>query len=175
VAAGAPALSGCTVVDPFAGSANTLYWLARHLQAGRAEGFELDPGVFEATSRNLALLDLDVTLVHSGYEAGLEALRIRDDTLLIVFVAPPWGGALSTTRGLDLRRTQPPVPEIVDLVARTFSRQPVLLATQIYETVVPASLHELTSRFAWSALKRYDINAPGHNHGLVLGTLGWTP
>ena len=66
------------------------------------------------------------------------------------------------------------MPEIVDLVARTFSRQPVLLATQVYGTVAPASLDEVTSRVAWSALKRYDINAPGHNHGLVLGTLGWT-
>src|SRR5262245_2649699 len=39
------------VVDPFAGSANTLFWIRRHLPSCRAVGFELDAGVFEATER----------------------------------------------------------------------------------------------------------------------------
>jgi hypothetical protein len=40
------------VVDPFAGSANTLYWIARHLPGARPLGFETDPGVYALTSRN---------------------------------------------------------------------------------------------------------------------------
>jgi hypothetical protein len=175
VAAAAPVASDSVVVDPFAGSANTLYWIARHVGARRAVGFELDAGVFELTSRNLAIVDLDLTLSHIGCEAGLKALPVRSDELLIVFVAPPWGGALSETSGLDLRRTQPPVPEIVDLIARVFPAHPVLLATQVYETVLPESLTAVTSRCEWSALERYDLNEPGRNHGLLLGTLGWTP
>ena len=100
----------------------------------------------------------------------------QSEELLIVFVAPPWGDALSEASGLDLRRTHPPVPEIIDLVARRFPRRKVLLATQVYEkAVVPASVVDVTSRCAWSALELYDINAPGHNHGLLLSTLGWTP
>ena len=168
-------LAGSVVVDPFAGSANTLYWLARHVGAGRAVGFELDDGVFEATRRNLARVSLDVTFSHIGHDAGLKALHVSEQELLIVFVAPPWGDALSEASGLDLRRTHPPVPEIIDLVARRFPRRKVLLATQVYETVVPASVVDVTSRCAWSALELYDINAPGHNHGLLLSTLGWTP
>jgi 16S rRNA G966 N2-methylase RsmD len=174
VAAAAPA-SDPVVLDPFAGSANTLYWIARHLGARRAIGFELDDGVFDLTSRNLAIVNLDLTLSHVGHEAGLEAVRVRRDQLLIVFVAPPWGDALSQTSGLDLRRTQPPTPEIIDLIARTFPAHKVLLATQVYETVLPDSLTAVTSRCEWSTLEAYDLNAPGQNHGLMLGTLGWTP
>jgi hypothetical protein len=173
VAAGAPA-SDPVVVDPFAGSANTLHWIARHLAARKAVGFELDAGVFDATSSNLAILDLDLTLCHVGYEAGLKALRVARDQLLIAFLAPPWGDALSEAAGLDLRRTRPPVPEIVELIAGTFPAHKVLLATQVHETVLPDSMTALTSRCEWSTLETYDLDAPGRNHGLLLGTLGWT-
>lgn len=173
MAATAPAVTGSVVVDPFAGSANTLYWIARHVGARRAVGFELDAGVFGVTSSNLAIVDLDLTLSQVSYEAGPRALRFSRDQLLIVFVAPPWGDALSEGSGLDLRRTQPPTPEIIDLIARTFPAHKVVLAIQVYETVVPESVTAVTARCTWSARKTYDLNAPGHNHGLVLGTLGW--
>jgi hypothetical protein len=88
-------------------------------------------------------------------------LRISADELLIVFVAPPWGDALDPVSGLDLRRTQPSVPAIVDLVARRFSSQKVLLATQVHEKVVAASLTDAVARCQWSQLKIYDINDPG--------------
>jgi hypothetical protein len=174
LAATVPAVSGSVVVDPFAGSANTLYWIARHVGGRQAIGFESDLGVFELTARNLAIVDFDLTLSHVGYEAGLKALRVSQDHLLIAFVAPPWGDALSETSGLDLRQTQPPAPEIVDLIAETFPAHKVLLAVQVHETVVPSSLSAVTSRCAWSALNGYELNAPGQNHGLLLGTLGWT-
>ena len=91
-----------------------------------------------------------------------------------MFVAPPWGDALRKVAGLDLRRTEPPVASILDLIATTFTRHKVLLAVQVYETVVPDSLTDLTSRCDWSHLRTYDIDPPGENHGLLLGTLGWT-
>jgi hypothetical protein len=46
----------------------------------------------------------------------------------------------------------------------------LLFATQVHETVDPDSLAEVTARFQRSALKVYDINTPGRNHGLLLGT-----
>jgi 16S rRNA G966 N2-methylase RsmD len=175
VAAAAPAGAGCIVVDPFAGSANTLYWIARHVAAQAAIGFELDAGVFDATSRNLAIVDLDVELSQIGHEAGLRALRTSEEQLLIVFVAPPWGDALSATWGLDLRETTPPTPAIVELIASTFPARKVLLATQVHETLVQGSVTAVTARCQWSAVKTYDLNAPGQNHGLLLSTLGWAP
>ena len=124
VAATAPRYSSSVVVDPFAGSGNTLYWIKRHVSARERSGFELDDAVFELSRRNLAIVGLDIALSR-GHEAGLTALSIPEDQLLIVFVAPPWGDALSRS-GLDLRRTEPPVAGIVDLIKSTFPRHRVL-------------------------------------------------
>jgi len=44
----------------------------------------------------------------------------------------------------------------------------------VYETVVPDSLTYQTSQCAWSTLRSYDIDARGKNHGLLLGSVGWT-
>jgi hypothetical protein len=169
------AASDSVVVDPSAGSANTLWWITRYVSAKRAIGFELDDAVFEASRRNLSILGFDVALLHEGHEAGLEGLSVSEDQLLIVFVAPPWGDALSELTGLDLRQTRPPVSTVVDLVKRTFGSNRVLLATQVHERLVADSLADATSRCDWSALRKYDIDAPGRNHGLLLGTLGWRP
>jgi hypothetical protein len=104
----------------------------------------------------------------------LSALAIPQDELVIVFVAPPWGRALDELSGLDLRRTTPPIVEVIDHATALFKGRRLLFATQVYETVNPDSLEEVTRRFQWSALKVYDIDAPGRNHGLLLGTRGWS-
>jgi hypothetical protein len=145
-AAAGSAGTGSVVVDPFAGSANTLYWIGRHVPAGRVVGFELDDAVFAATRKNLALLDLDIDLLHRDHEAGLASLRVPEQQVLIAFVAPPWGDALSALTGLDLRRTTPPVGTIVDLIARTFAGHRVLLAAQVHETVVASSVTEAAAQ-----------------------------
>jgi hypothetical protein len=150
IAADVAAVAGdaaAVVVDPFKGSANTLAAIALRLRTRQAVGFELDDGVFEQTRRNLALVDTPVTVYRTDHETGLAALEPAADELVVVFLAPPWGDALDPAAGLDLR----------------------------YERVVPASLSEVRSRFAWSALHAYDIDPPGRNHGVLLGTLGWTP
>jgi hypothetical protein len=175
LAARAGAVAGTVVVDPFAGSANTLWWIARRVATRRAYGFEQDPGVYALTRTNLALLGAELSLARSDHEAGLASLRLAHDELLIVFVAPPWGDALHPSSGLDLRATTPPVSAIVELVARTFPAHRVLVATQVHERVVRDSLEELVARFDWSARTTYELDAAGRNHGLLLGTLGWRP
>ncbi len=175
LAGAAPTASGSVAVDPFAGSGNTLYWIKRHLSTSRCLAFELDDAVFETTRRNLSIVNLEITLLHQEHEAGLAALSIPNDQLLVVFVAPPWGDALTETSCLDLRRTQPPVSDIINLIATTFPTHKTLVATQIHETTNPGSLNDATSQFDWSTLKTYDINAPGKNSGLLLGTHGWAP
>jgi putative methyltransferase len=160
------------VVDPFAGSANTLHSIARHAGARSAIGFELDHAVFEATRRNLDILGLDIELAEVDYEVGLRGLRLTEDESLIVFVAPPWGDALDEAAGLDLRLTQPPVPVIVDLLAAIFPRQHTLLAVQIYERTLLESIDEVSFRCSSSSVHMYDMNTRGQNHGLLLGRLG---
>ena len=45
---------------------------------------------------------------------------------------------------------------------------------QVHQTLGPGSLTAVTTRCEWSAVRIYDRNAPGQNHGLLLGTLGWS-
>jgi hypothetical protein len=167
--------AGAVVVDPFAGSANTLYWLARLVDARRAIGFELDDKIFETTRRNLAILGLGVTLSHEPYETALPRARVSDNELLIVYVAPPWGDALDVSHGLDLRRTTPPVADVIERVRAAFPGRPAIVAAQLYEKVEPESLDDVVSRCEWTSRTTYDIDAPGRNHGVLVGTIGWRP
>jgi hypothetical protein len=162
-------------VDLFAGSANTLYWITRQARARRGAGFELDPAVFRLSAENLACLGLDIELRPQDYAEGLAALGQPGEDLLIVFVAPPWGDALREGAGLDLGRTQPPVAEAVGAVTRVLGHRLLLFAVQLHERTEPASLAVLTARFDWSVTHIYGLNEPGHNHGVLLGTHGWSP
>jgi hypothetical protein len=171
----APPSEGTRVVDLFAGSGNTLYWILRHQPGARGLGFELDAAVFGLTRRNLAILGLPIDVMNADYRSGLADAAIPADHLMVVFVAPPWGDALGETTGLDLRRTTPPIAEIVDELVTRFGGNRILCAVQIHETVEPASFAELTPRFDWSARRIYRLNAPGENHGVLLGTRGWAP
>ncbi len=173
VAKAAPAVSGSIVIDPFAGSANTLYWITRHADADRSVGFEQDHLVFALARKNLSIMGLGIDVINQRYEAGIETLKVPDDHLVILFVSPPWGDALDAASGLDLRRTTPPVAEVVDRASAVFDRHKLLFAIQAYERVNPESVAKLTVRFQWSALHVYDINAQALNPGLLLGTAGW--
>ncbi|WP_445183644.1 hypothetical protein ACTXG6_35170 [Pseudonocardia sp. Cha107L01] len=107
-AARAASATSPTVVDLFAGSGNTLHWIKTHTGAHQAIGFELDDTVFSLAHANLSIMDLGIDLRHDSYLRGLPMLtNVSEDDLLIVFVAPPWGRALSERAGLDLRRTGP--------------------------------------------------------------------
>ncbi|HXY31166.1 MAG TPA: hypothetical protein VEI06_10705 [Gemmatimonadaceae bacterium] len=175
VAAMAPKGSGTLVLDPFAGSGNTLYWILRHLPNARGVGFELDRGVFTLTSENLDALGLSVDIMNADYAEGVAAVDVDPGELVIAFIAPPWGDALSATSGLDLRRTSPAITEIVDFLARRFEANRLLCAVELHETVDPTSLDAVTSRFDWSVQRIYDLNATGENHGILIGTVRWKP
>ena len=143
------------------GSATTLYWLLRQLPAARGIGFERDDLVFRWTRRNLDLLGLPIEILNTDYTSGLAELSVPGDRLMVAFIALPWGDALDRASGLDLRRSMPPIAEIVDLLARCFGAQRLLCAIQVHETVVPASLAELRPRLDWSSLRVHGLNAAG--------------
>lgn len=173
VAGTAPGRAGTYVLDPFVGSGNTLYWLLRRLAGSRGMGFELDPVISQVTRRNLAILGLPITVVNQDYRTGLADLPIATSELLVAFIAPPWGDALTPGSGLDLRRTSPPVADVVDKLVQQFPKHQLLCAIQTYATVNASSLTELASRFDWSARKTYNLNEAGENHGVLLGARGW--
>jgi hypothetical protein len=171
----APVARSRLLIDPFAGSGNTLYWMLRHLPGARGLGFELDAAVFQLTWQNLKAIALPIDILNADYKTGLNEQSVNVDELLTTFVAPPWGDALEKASGLDLRRTVPPIIDIVDVILGRFTENPLLFAVQVYETVHPGSLAELKTRFNWSALRVYDLNEPGQNHGVLLATKGWIP
>jgi hypothetical protein len=162
------------ICDLFAGSGNTLYWLLRHIPGAEGFGCEMDARVFELTRQNLATLGLPIRIVNADYRSGLIGLSAANRPL-IAFIAPPWGKALDEARGLDLRRTSPPIIEIVDLLVDAFPAGSLLCAVQVYEMLDGDSVAELRSRFDWSELHLYALNASGRNHGILLGARRWTP
>jgi hypothetical protein len=157
------------VLDPFAGSANTRFWLRRRLAPALCIGFEKDDAVHAATAASLALLDPLIDLRHLDHREGLPALELPEQVAVVVFVAPPWGTAFDPETGLDLSRTEPPVPEVVALINRVLVGRSCVTAVQVHERVQPGSIPAVVGSFdRWTATV-YDLDGPGRNHGLLLG------
>jgi hypothetical protein len=138
-------------------------------------GFEIDKTIFDITTRNLhiAALDRPIALIHGNYKSLLATHRLPADQCIIAFLAPPWGEALSETTGLDLRRTQPPITEIVEDFERVYKDNRILYVIQVHQHLEPVSLAHLKQRFDWSDLRIYDINVEGMKHGVLLGIKRW--
>lgn len=175
IAATLPKTTHFTVIDPFAGSCNTLYWILRYVPNSQGMACEFDSRVYELTKRNIAGLDRTIDLQHGDYQSLLADRHLPPDHVLIFFIAPPWGAALEEVAGLDLRRTTPPVTDIIGDITRTYPSQRVLLTTQVYEKLNPTSLRDIQALLDWSELRVYDLNDAGKNHGILLGTSGWKP
>src|SRR5215469_7314573 len=155
-----------TVIDPFAGSCNTLYWILRHVPNSQGMACEFDRQVYALTKRNIACLDRTIDLQHGNYESFLAECRLPPNHGLVFFIAPPWGTALNEAAGLDLRGTTPPATEIVEFIKTTYPSHRVLIAIQIYEKLVLTSLREVQALLDWSDLRIYDLNDVGKNHGI---------
>ena len=105
-------------------------------------------------------------ILNADYRSGLTGVSVAPSELLIALIAPPWGNASQRTSGLDLRRTSPPVTEIIDFLLHRFPHNQLLCVIQVYEIALPDSMSELKARFDWSTDRIYD-HAPGQNHGIV--------
>src|SRR5260221_270537 len=64
-----------TVIDPFAGSCNTLYWILRYVPDSQGMACEFDRQVYELTKRNIAGLDRTIDLQHGDYQLFLAECR----------------------------------------------------------------------------------------------------
>jgi len=103
------------VVDLFAGSGNLMLHIARALGAP-ALGMEVDENVHAHTEANFARLGLEgVEVRHADWESFFDAPV--DVPTSVYVVSPPWGEGFSFAEGLDLTRTSPPVPHILDTIA----------------------------------------------------------
>jgi hypothetical protein len=82
---------------------------------------------------------------------------------------------LNEQTGLDLRRTQPPIQSVIADIDGVYRDRPLLYVTQVRQPLDMTSLAELASRFEWSRLRIYDINAEGMKPGILLGCRHWQP
>jgi hypothetical protein len=174
VVARGPANRAVGVVDPFAGSCNGLYAILRHLPGAKGIGFEVDPAVFDLTTRNIAHLTAPIELVRGSYKDLVGSRRHPANHLIVVFLGPPWGDALQPGTGLHLDRTKPPILEIVRNFEQVYGAQPVLYVTEVHEVNEPNALKAVEGAFDWSDLRIYDVNVPGLQHGVLLGTRRWS-
>lgn len=118
IAATAHALFGSrqrtAVVDLFAGSGNLMMHVARALSAEPC-GMEADDAVWSRTNANLRILDVPPCVRFGDWRAYFDDPLGVDTTVYVL--SPPWGDAFSFARGLDLTRTDPPIPQIIDQIA----------------------------------------------------------
>ena len=173
VVARAPQTTAIGVVDPFAGSCNGLHAILQHLPGARGIGFEIEPAVFDLTSRNIAHLNAPIDLIHGSYKDHLGTHRHPADRLIVAFLAPPWGDALHPVTGLHLDRTKPPILEIVRDFEQVYGSQSVLYVTEVHEVNEPTALGAVQAAFDWTDLRIYDVNVPGLQHGILLGARRW--
>jgi hypothetical protein len=68
-----------SVIDPFAGSCNTLYWILRHVARSTGIAFEFDPQVYGLSRRNIAGLDRTIELTQGDYHSLLPARALPPD------------------------------------------------------------------------------------------------
>jgi hypothetical protein len=78
-----PKTTHFTVIDPFAGSCNTLYWILRYVPNSQGIACEFDSRVYELTKRNIAGLDRTIDLQHGDYQSLLADRHLPPDHVLI--------------------------------------------------------------------------------------------
>jgi hypothetical protein len=102
------------VVDLFAGSGNLMLHLAQGLSA-QACGLDADEAVWKQTDTNLRIIGAPACVRLGDWQSYFDDPLKVDTTVYVL--SPPWGDAFSFTGGLDLARTNPPIPLIVDTIA----------------------------------------------------------
>jgi hypothetical protein len=159
VAASLPPQTRFTVIDPFAGSCNTLYWILRHVPHSVGIAFESDRRVYEITKRNIERLDRTIALKHGDYEWLMDSQEVAGDHAIIVFVAPPWVQLLTKRSGsiCDRRCHR----------SRTSSAESGgnIQATRF------CSLHRSTRRLILNHLRNYRRYSIGRSFGSMVSTL----
>jgi hypothetical protein len=105
---------GAGVVDLFAGSGNLMLHVARELSAP-ACGLDADHAVWQHTDANLHIIGTAARARHGDWRSYFaDPLGVQSTVFVI---SPPWGSAFTFATGLDIVRTNPPIPLIVDTIA----------------------------------------------------------
>lgn len=128
------------VLDLFAGSANLLHHVSLSAGARLALGFEEDDLVHGLTRTNLDRIGSPAILEHGDWQSRLDERRVPEDHVCIILLAPPWGAAFNFARGLDLRRTEPPIDGVVHGLRARLRGRKIVWLVQTHELLVADSV-----------------------------------
>jgi hypothetical protein len=137
-----PALPSRTlVIDLFAGSANLLWHVATRLGVS-AIGLEYNNAVHLASHHNMRVLGLPVDVLLQSWQGWSHVINSARPRAVIALIDPPWGSAFDYIRGLDMRRTDPPVDDVLtDLKCR--SHVPTLVLVKTTDRLVNDGMHAI--------------------------------
>jgi hypothetical protein len=158
-----------SAVDLFTGSGNSLYHLAGNTNAVAIVGFELDDTVYELTRENFEKIHFQALFEQGSYQALLRPEILPRENPCVVLVAPPWGAAFSFAGGLDLRRTNPPVHEILSSVRERLPHHELIFVIQTHERMVAESVAVVTAgRTVYAQGVIHASARPERNQGYII-------
>ena len=158
-----------SAVDPFTGSGNSLYHLARITNAVTVIGFELDEKIHELTRKNFDKLGFRALFERGSYQDLLRPGILPDENPCVVLVSPPWGAGFSYVDGLDLQRTDPPVGEILSFVRERLPHHELIFVIQSHERTVAESVAAITAgRTVYAQGVIHASERPGRNQGYII-------
>jgi hypothetical protein len=139
------------VIDPFVGSGNLFYHFLRATCATYGVGIDVNANILALTERNFSRLRLlgrlrRKSLIFRRQDWTCAGDYFKDRAVLVI-IHPPWGDALDEG-GLDLRKTTPPITEILQLVRRHAGSVSVFAMIQTYPMMVEASVDAIKQEYA---------------------------
>ena len=155
------------VVDLFAGSGNLLYHIAGRLRAEYGFGMEADPVVAGLTMRNLGIVASPWQVINASWN-NFDPSILTEAQTIVMIIDPPWGHG-HTSQGLDLRATEPPVPDVLAALIPKLHHSTVWVI-KTFEDTVPASLSVITDQMVHHHYRTLNTMAPGTNVGYLIGT-----
>ncbi|MBS0237411.1 MAG: hypothetical protein JSR89_03180 [Proteobacteria bacterium] len=157
------ASNGCRisdVIDPFVGSGNLLYHLLQATMATRGCGLDINRDILTLTESNFSRLRLLRRLRHTRLTFQpldwSQSPSYIENRATLVVVCPPWGDAFDEA-GLDLRKTAPPVPNVLRTLRGSERSGPIFALIPTHPSMVTESVDAIKQDYtALSTIKSDD-------------------
>lgn len=147
---GSNGFSVADVIDPFVGSGNLFFHVLRAVHASRGVGLDTNGAVVDLTKRNFSRLRrlgrLGVESLELHEQDWTHAADYLESRPTLVVIDPPWGEGFDA-HGLDLRKTAPPVSEILEALSRRVGEAPVFVMIKIHPMMVAESVEEIKKEY----------------------------
>lgn len=157
-------------IDPFLGSGNQLYHLAKSTQATDIFGFDNNPRIYEQTVRNFKKLHFNATCWCQDYSAVSNFVQPDSNAqqLFVINLSPPWADGFDHYTGLKLDKTSPPLKSLIQLYQKQFSAVAILFVIIIPEKVEQYSMDELLNLSSFNETFMVNVSDRRTNVGCLI-------